>query len=106
MKLGNGTAILWARPLLAVLASTLLSLAAARGDSGKAVLTGAVLDPSGHCIAGATLTLVDSLTGVSRTVMSSKSGLYRIAGPARGHVPPEGQLIQALRRTPRMYSAR
>ena len=47
MKLGNGKAILWARPLLAILASTLLSLAAARGGPWQGRLDGDRLGPVG-----------------------------------------------------------
>lgn len=49
-----------------------------QAEPGGAVLAGTVLDPSGQAIPDVTLTLVDSITGVSRTAVSGRSGLYRL----------------------------
>jgi iron complex outermembrane receptor protein len=76
MRVDTRKAVIRVAPLLAIF--ILLCVAVAQAEPGKAVLTGTVLDPSGHSIPGATLTLVDSVTGNSRTVVSSRSGLYKL----------------------------
>jgi iron complex outermembrane receptor protein len=76
MTVDAGKTVLRVAASLAVWVTVLLSGTFAEAGPGQAVVTGTVLDPSGHCIPGATLTLVDSLTGISKTVVSSNSGLY------------------------------
>lgn len=78
MRVGTGKAVIRVAPLLAVLVTVLLCVAVGHAKPGKAVLAGTVLDPSGHSIPGATLTLVDPITGISRTVVTSRSGLYKL----------------------------
>lgn len=66
----------WA--LIAVSVAMQVHLVGGQSLPGEAKLEGALLDPSGHYIAGAKLTLVNSATGVSRTTVSSSSGLYEL----------------------------
>src|ERR1035441_8651861 len=63
---------------LAVLATILLSVAVAQAEPGKAALNGSVLDPSGHYVPGAVVTLVESITGISKTVVSGSGGQYEL----------------------------
>lgn len=44
---------------------------------GKGVVTGSITDPSGAVIPNATITLVNSSTGVSRSTLANTSGIYR-----------------------------
>jgi iron complex outermembrane receptor protein len=78
VRVGTGKAVIRVAPLLAVLVTILLCVAVGQAKPGKAVLAGTVLDPSGHSIPGATLTLADPITGISRTVVTSRSGLYKL----------------------------
>jgi len=64
--------------VMVVLVATLLTVGACQAEPGQAGLTGDVLDPSGLGIPGVTLTLVDSVTGVSRTALSDRYGVYRL----------------------------
>jgi iron complex outermembrane receptor protein len=64
---------------IAVLVAIVLTTAAGQAEAGNVVLAGTVLDPSGLGVPGATLTLVSSTSGVFRTAVTDKSGLYRLA---------------------------
>jgi len=57
-----------------------------------ASLEGTVTDKSGAVVAGATVTVTNQATGVSRNTVSGESGFYRIAGlpPGRYRVDVEG----------------
>ena len=46
-------------------------------EPSKILLAGSVVDPSGLAIPGVNVTLVDSISGVSRSVLSDSSGRYR-----------------------------
>jgi len=77
MKLGMGRVGVQVRTPLPVLLTTLLSAAILHAASGNAELSGLILDPSGHSIAGASITLVSSTAGISRKVTSNRSGQYQ-----------------------------
>jgi iron complex outermembrane receptor protein len=61
---------------LAFSIAILTSVALGRAEQGATALAGTVRDPSGDRVAGAKLTLVNSITGISRTAVSGKSGEY------------------------------
>jgi len=61
---------------LAFSIAVLTSVALGRAEQGTTALAGTVLDSSGDRVAGAKLTLVNSITGISRTAVSGKSGEY------------------------------
>ena len=63
---------------IAILAAALFLEAVGQAEPGAAGLAGTVLDPSGLSVPGVTVTLVDNVTGVSRTALSDRSGLYRL----------------------------
>jgi len=67
-----------AHKLPAVCAAVVLIAAFSRAEPGKAVLQGAVLDPSGLGVPGATLTLDGGVSSVSKTTVSGRSGLFRL----------------------------
>lgn len=64
--------------ILIGLVVTLLVAVVGRAESGETGLMGTVLDPSGLGIPGVTLTVADSVTGVSRTAVSDRYGMYRL----------------------------
>lgn len=64
--------------VLIVVVAALLLVAVGQAAPGEAGLVGTVLDPSGLGIPGVTLTLVDSVTGASRTAVTDKYGVYRL----------------------------
>ena len=63
---------------LAILAIILFSTAIAQAEPGKAALNGSVLDPSGDYVSGAMVTLIESTTGISKTVVSGSAGQYKL----------------------------
>ncbi len=65
-------------PSIAVLAAVVFMVGASQAEPGKAVLEGTILDPSGRRIAGATVTLTNFITGISKTVVSDGTGFYRL----------------------------
>ena len=77
MDLGTGKAGALPRALLAFLLSTFIGTAFLHAFPGKIELSGIVLDPSGHSVAGASITVVNPIKGISRKVMSDPSGRYR-----------------------------
>src|ERR1700756_5647461 len=48
----------------------------AHGQAGKATISGAVTDPSGAVIAGAEVTVTNTLTGLTTRVTSADNGTY------------------------------
>ena len=76
------------RPLLLLIILFLSSAALAQYGAS---LQGTIEDKSGAAVVGATVTITNQATGVSRTTTSSDSGFYRIAGlaPARYTVQVE-----------------
>jgi hypothetical protein len=50
---------------------------AAYGQSGSATITGRVLDPKGSSVPDATVTAINTETGITRTTTTSSDGLYR-----------------------------
>ena len=80
MNLGTGKAGALPRALLAVLLSTFIATAVLQALPGNVELSGTVLDPSGHSVAGASITLLNAKTGISRRVASDPSGRYRFPG--------------------------
>ena len=64
--------------VLTLLGAALLLVAVGQAAPGEAGLVGTVLDPSGLGIPGVALTLVDSVTGTSRTAVTDRYGLYRL----------------------------
>jgi hypothetical protein len=68
----------WALPF--VVASICLAGAATAAAQGTGTLTGTVVDSSGSAVPGATVTATEGETAAVRVVVSSDSGLFRIAG--------------------------
>ena len=64
---------------LAILCLVFLSLPVV-GQSNYAVLSGSILDPQSHAIAGATLEVSSPATGAVRHVSTNAQGLYQIPG--------------------------
>jgi hypothetical protein len=62
----------------------LFSISAA-AQSNYAVLSGSVLDPQGHAVAGASVELKSAATGAERRVSSNAAGLYEIPGLQPGN---------------------
>jgi hypothetical protein len=52
----------------------------AQSQSSAADLSGTVVDPNGAVVPGATVTVKDSATGLTRTVTADESGAYRFIG--------------------------
>src|ERR1700722_10252364 len=67
------------------------SLAHAQGVGSSGEFTGTVTDPSGAVLPGVTVNLVDTQTGLKRTVVTNETGQLRVAGlsPARYDVSAE-----------------
>ena len=84
MGLGQSSADTWLARSLVVVAAVLLFAAAATAQPDKAALAGTVLDPSGLGIPGVEVTVVDSITGVSRSAVSDRSGRYRLPDLSMG----------------------
>jgi len=78
MRFGRGKGCIRVAAPLSVLTAILLCVAMGHAQQGKATLAGNVLDPSGHSIPGATLTLIDAVNVITKTVVSSRSGLYKV----------------------------
>ncbi len=76
MNADTGTTRIRVALPLAILTTILFGVAIVQGEPGKAALTGSVLDPSGHYVSGAVVTLVESTTGLTKTVVSGSSGQY------------------------------
>ena len=76
MRSGTGKPIIPIGRSLGIFIIILICAAVAQAGPGNAELTGTILDPSGRSIPDVTLTLVDSITGITRTAVSGKSGLY------------------------------
>src|ERR1700719_3961844 len=76
---GNGPSIGWCKTAMQLLAITLGVLllctsAFAQGNAGR--ILGTVSDQSGGTVAGATVTVIDTARGVSRTLTSDDAGEY------------------------------
>ena len=67
-----------------VLVLTILFLSSFAMAQYGASLQGTIQDKSGAAVVGATVTVTNEATGVSRNTISSDSGFYRIAGLAPG----------------------
>ncbi len=102
MRLGKSKTCIRVAAPLAVFAGILLCGVMGHAEAGKASLAGTILDPSGHSIPGARLTLIDAVTGISRTVVSSRSGLYKLPDLPVGTYHLKVSFPGGLRRTPRM----
>ncbi|UWZ85387.1 carboxypeptidase regulatory-like domain-containing protein [Occallatibacter riparius] len=68
--------VVWMWVLLFTLVGPSVQLLRAQANSG---LTGSVTDPSGAAIPGATITFLNTATGISSQVASSSVGLYSVA---------------------------
>jgi hypothetical protein len=64
--------------LVCVLCATFIGHAQGVGSSGE--ITGAVTDPSGAVLPKATVNVVDTQTGLKRTVVTNDTGQFRAAG--------------------------
>jgi hypothetical protein len=66
-----------------------------------ASLEGTVTDKSGAVVAGATVTITDEATGVSRNTVTGAAGFYRVAGlpPGRYKVEVEGASFKKATKT-------
>ncbi len=71
-----------------------LSPAAQPGQGASATVSGFVIDPSGAKIPSATVTFVNTATGVSGVAITNGAGLYRLSGlipgPYRSTVSVQG----------------
>ena len=64
-------------PLVAVIATLVLAAVAASAQSGSAgTMRGTVTDPSGAVIAGATVQLMNTVSGYSRTATTDANGQF------------------------------
>jgi len=54
--------------------------AVAFGQATSGVISGALLDPQGHALAGATVKIKNLGTGATREALSNSSGYYRMTG--------------------------
>ena len=70
---------------LALLLSALFVIFAAQALAQEATIVGTVSDPSGASVAGASITITNVDTGVSRSVPTSSDGQYVVPGLAIGH---------------------
>jgi hypothetical protein len=89
-------------PVRAVLlASILFFLTSSALAQYGASLEGTVTDKSGAVVSGATVTITDEATGVSRNTVAGASGFYRIAGlpPGRYKVEVEGASFKKSTKT-------
>jgi len=84
MKLGTRMTGVRAGVTLAFLLSIFVSGTILQAVPGDTELSGIVLDPSGHCVAGASITLVNSRTGDSRKVISDGLGRFQFQSMAAG----------------------
>ncbi len=75
---------------------TLLSVSIVLGQSS--LMSGTVVDPQGNAIAGATITVANTVTGATRTVTSTGDGTYQIPQLAPGtyKVRVEGQGFKTI----------
>ena len=67
-----------------VLASMMVITGVAVAQPSKVLLTGSVVDPSGLGIPGVKVTLVDLISGASKSVTSDSSGRYRFQDLSAG----------------------
>jgi carboxypeptidase family protein len=70
--------------LLGILTAALLHTTAAKADELYAKILGAVTDPAGAAVAGATVTARNTATGISRSVASGSDGTYQFPQLAIG----------------------
>src|SRR5690606_21631034 len=75
-------------PLVSLL--TLLSIQPLLGQGERGAITGVVADPTGAVIPGVEVTVTNKETGVSRTVLTTDAGVYRV--PA---LPPGTYTVSA-----------
>jgi hypothetical protein len=76
-----------------VVAWALVALAAAaQAQVGSGQMTGRIKDADGGAVPGATVTVTNIATGISRVSMSSSSGVYTVAGLAPGSYRLEVEL--------------
>jgi hypothetical protein len=68
------------RSRLALLSLLLLSSFSGNAQSNYAVLSGSILDPQAHAVAGAMVELTSTTTGAVRRVSTNAHGLYEIPG--------------------------
>src|SRR5882672_1360753 len=74
--------------------------AVAFGQATSGVISGALLDPQGHALAGATVKIKNLGTGATREALSNSSGYYRMTGlsPGRYEVEVAAQGFAAEKR--------
>ena len=68
----------WGRIFAAVVLALMLPVLASAQNDGR--FTGAVLDPSGAVVAGATVTIKNERTGAVKTVTTDAQGRYAVTG--------------------------
>jgi hypothetical protein len=84
-----------ARERFTLLAAVLLSALGAPqlyAQTITATVTGAVADPTGAVLPGATVTIVDTATGVKRDTVTNKEGLYAVT-----QLPPDTYRVSVSR---------
>ena len=105
MRSGTGKPIIPIGRSLGIFIIILICAAVAQAGPGNAELTGTILDPiSGRSIPDVTLTLVDSITGITRTAVSGQIRAVPVSGLARGSLSPEGQLCRLCAVLPGCHS--
>src|SRR5688572_10375363 len=74
------------RPIVSILVSAALFSAAITviGQGANAALSGTIVDPSGAAVAGVTLTLQNTQTGVDLKTSSNETGVYRFGSVQPG----------------------
>lgn len=72
----SSLAIAFKFAFLFLLGIAFASAAAAFGQAGRGAVSGSVTDPSGAIVPGASVKLLDTANGVSRTALTNDAGLY------------------------------
>ena len=98
------------RRAICVFASLVVMTASLALAQSTSQLNGSVTDPSGAAIAGATITLTDTGTGLQRTTTSNSTGLYQfldvppgnytLEGVAKGFAPFKASNVTLIVKTP------
>jgi iron complex outermembrane recepter protein len=78
MELHKAASAGWIVRSIFVLTAILFVVTSGSAGPDKAMLAGTVADPSGLNIPGVKLTIVDSITGVSRSFVTDATGRYRL----------------------------
>ena len=86
----------WWRSVLMLL--VILTVCAITGLGQASLMSGTIVDPNGNAVAGATVAVTSTMTGVVRTTTTRSDGAYQIAQLAPGvyRVRAEAQGFKAV----------